>query len=143
MTPRERVRLALSHEEPDRIPIDNNGIVSSIHEVAYANLLERLGLQEKVVVMDAVQRITLNSEKVLDSLGVDTRYVYPNAPSSWSYAENPDGTWKDEFGTTYKRLGFYADNVDPVLKGKSFAEVKANGISARSPRAHALSSHST
>ena len=125
MTPRERVRLALNHEEPDRVPIDNNGIVSSIHEVAYANLLERLGVQEKIVVLDAVQRITLNSEKVLTSLGVDTRYLYPSAPSSWTYAENPDGTWKDEFGTTYKRLGFYADNVDPVLKGKSFAEVKA------------------
>jgi len=125
MTPRERVRLALNHEEPDRVPIDNNGIVSSIHEVAYANLLERLGVQEKIVVLDAVQRITLNSEKVLTSLGVDTRYLYPSAPSSWTYAENPDGTWKDEFGTTYRRLGFYADNVDPVLKGKSFAEVKA------------------
>jgi len=125
MTPRERVRLALNHEEPDRVPIDNNGIVSSIHEVAYANLLERLGVQEKIVVLDAVQRITLNGEKVLTSLGVDTRYLYPSAPSSWTYAENPDGTWKDEFGTTYKRLGFYADNVDPVLKGKSFAEVKA------------------
>jgi uroporphyrinogen decarboxylase len=125
MTPRERVRLALSHKEPDRVPIDNNGIVSSIHEVAYANLLERLGVQEKVVVLDAVQRITLNSDTVLSSLGVDTRYLYPGAPSSWCYAENPDGTWKDEFGTTYKRLGFYADNVDPVLRGKSFAEVKA------------------
>ena len=48
-----------------------------------------------------------------------------HTPTSWRYAENPDGTWKDEFGTTYKRLGLYADNVDPVLKGKSFAEVKA------------------
>ena len=67
----------------------------------------------------------LNSESVLTSLGVDTRYLYPNGPSNWSYSENPDGTWKDEFGTTYRRVGFYADNVDPVLKGKSFAEVKA------------------
>ena len=43
MTSRERVRLALNHEEPDRVPIDNNGIVSSIHEVAYANLLRTSG----------------------------------------------------------------------------------------------------
>ena len=45
MTPRERVRVALRHQEPDRVPIDNNGIVSSIHEAAYANLLSRLGVQ--------------------------------------------------------------------------------------------------
>jgi uroporphyrinogen decarboxylase len=125
VTPRERVRLALNHRESDRIPVDNNGIVSSIHEVAYANLLASLGAREKVVVLDAVQRIALNSEAVLTSLGVDTRYVYPNAISSWSYRENPDGTWKDEFGTTYRRVGFYADTVGPALKGKSLAEVKA------------------
>jgi uroporphyrinogen decarboxylase len=125
MTSRERVRLALEHREPDRVPIDSNGIVSSIHEVAYANLLQSLGIQEEIVVLDTVQRITLNSEQVLGALGVDTRYLYPNAPAFWTYAENPDGTWTDEFGTTYKRVGFYADNVDPVLRGKSFAEVKA------------------
>jgi uroporphyrinogen decarboxylase len=125
MTPRERIRRALNHEEPDRVPIDNNGIVSSIHEVAYANLLEHLGVQEDIVLLDPVQRITLNSDRVLTSLGVDTRYLYPCAASSWSYVENPDGTWKDEFGTTFRRVGFYADNAGPVLQGKSFAEVKA------------------
>ncbi len=125
MTPRERVHVALSHREPDRVPIDNNGIVSSIHEVAYANLLSHLGYREDIVVLDAVQRITLNSEAVLQALGADTRYLYPNAPASWSYEEKPDGTWKDEFGTTYRRVGFYADNVDPVLRGKTFSEIKA------------------
>jgi uroporphyrinogen decarboxylase len=125
VTSRDRVRRALNHEEPDRVPIDCNGIVSSIHEVAYANLLTSLGVEEDVVVLDAVQRITLNSERVLTSLGVDTRYLYPNGPSTWSYRENPDGTWKDEFGSTFRRIGFYADNVAPVLKGTSFAEVKA------------------
>jgi uroporphyrinogen decarboxylase len=107
------------------VPIDNNGVVSSIHEAAYAGLLATLGLQEKAVILDAVQRITLNSEAVLTALGVDTRYVYAGGPSSWSYRENPDGTWKDEFGTTFRRVGLYADNVGPVLKGRSLAEVKA------------------
>jgi uroporphyrinogen decarboxylase len=125
MTSRERVRTALGHKEPDRLPVDNNGIVSSIHEVAYANLLAHLGYHEEIVVMDAVQRITQNSEQVMRSLGVDTRYLYPGGPSNWTYEEKPDGTWMDEFGTTYKRVGFYADNVAPVLRGKSFAEVKA------------------
>jgi hypothetical protein len=46
MTSRERVRTALLHVEPDRVPIDNNGLVSSIHEVAYRSLLERLGRTE-------------------------------------------------------------------------------------------------
>jgi len=125
MTPRERVRRAINHQEPDRVPIDNNGIVSSIHEVAYGNLLGYLGLKEEPLVFDAVQRIVLNSEQVLQALGVDTRYLYPNAPESWSYAEKPDGTWKDEFGVTYKRVGLYADTVIPAMRGMSFSEVKA------------------
>ncbi len=107
------------------MPIDNNGIVSSIHEVAYGNLLRRLGRSEDIVILDPVQRIVLASEEVLRSLGVDTRYLYPNAPDGWEYRENADGTWVDEWGTTYKKLGFYADTVLPPLRGKSFAEVKA------------------
>ncbi len=125
MTSRERVRLALEHREPDRVPIDNNGIVSSIHEVAYGNLLRHLGRSEDIVILDPVQRIVLSSEEILVTLGVDTRYLYPNAPDGWEYRENPDGTWVDEFGTTYRRLGYYADTVLPPLRGKSFAEVKA------------------
>lgn len=125
MTPRERVRIALQHREPDRVPIDSNGIVSSIHEVAYGNLLHRLGRSEEIVILDPVQRIALASEEVLITLGVDTRYLYPNAPDGWEYRENPDGTWVDEFGTTYRRLGYYADTVLPPLRGKSLAEVKA------------------
>jgi uroporphyrinogen decarboxylase len=125
MTPRERVRAALSHAEPDRVPVDNNGLVSSIHEVAYANLLRHLGWTEDVAILDPVQRIVFASEEVMQTLRVDTRYIYPKAPSAWHYHENPDGTWVDEFGTTFRRVGLYADPVGPVLRGKSFTEVKA------------------
>jgi uroporphyrinogen decarboxylase len=125
MTPRERVRTALRHAEPDRVPVDNNGLVSSIHEVAYRNLLAHLGRTEEIVILDPVQRIVLASEEVMTLLGVDTRYIYPNAPSTWSYREGPDGTWADEFGTVFRRLGLYADPVGPVLKDKSLAEVRA------------------
>src|SRR5574340_471644 len=109
MTSRERVRASLRHEEPDRVPVDNNGLVSSIHEVAYRNLLDHLGRTESITILDPVQRIVLASEEVMRTLAVDTRYLYPNAPSTWRYVENPDGTWKDEWGTTFRRLDLYAD----------------------------------
>lgn len=124
MTSRERVRRALGHQEPDRVPIDNNGIVSSIHEVAYRHLLECLGVQEEVVILDPVQRIVLNSEQILCALQVDTRYLYPNAHEGWTYRENPDGTWTDEFGSIFKKVGYYADCVSPPLRGKSLDEIK-------------------
>ena len=122
---RERVHVALQHREPDKVPIDNNGIVSSIHEVAYENLLRYLGIEEKPVILDAVQRIVLSSEEVLQALSVDTRYLYPAAPSGWTYEEDGEGCWKDEFGVTYKRVGFYADCFRPALRGADLAAVKA------------------
>ncbi|MGA2480701.1 MAG: hypothetical protein ABSG63_18285 [Spirochaetia bacterium] len=108
MTSRERVRAALQHREPDRVPIDSNGIVSSMHETAYAALLLYLGREEKPLILDPVQRIVLASEEVLRELGVDTRYLYPEAPAGWKYQEDAEGCWRDEFGVTYKRVGFYA-----------------------------------
>jgi uroporphyrinogen decarboxylase len=125
MTPRERVRTALNHGEPDRVPIDSGGIVSSIHEEAYAALVRYLGREEKPPILDAVQRIVLASEEVMTELGVDTRYLYPAAPAGWQYREDADGCWKDEFGVTYKRVGFYADCFIPALKGADLAAVKA------------------
>ena len=116
MTPRERVHTALQHKEPDQVPIDSNGIVSSIHETAYAALVRYLGREEQPVILDAVQRIVLASEEVLQELGVDTRYLYPKPPAGWRYQEDAEGYWKDEFGVTYKRVGFYADCVAPPLR---------------------------
>jgi uroporphyrinogen decarboxylase len=125
MTSRERVRQALAFNEPDRVPIDNNGIASSIHEAAYQNLLHHLGWSEPIVILDPVQRITLASEQILETLGVDTRYLYPNAPAGWEYREDERGCWRDEFGAVYQRIGFYAECVAPPLKGQSYAAVKA------------------
>jgi hypothetical protein len=45
MTSRERVLAAVSHHEPDRVPLDLNGtIVNSLTRIASNNLRERLTL---------------------------------------------------------------------------------------------------
>ena len=125
MNSRERVRKTLVHKEPDRAPIDNNGFVSGMHEVAYKNLLKYLNIEDEIIVYDPVQRLAVVKNEVKDILGVDTIYIYPNAPSNYKYIENPDGTFKDEFGVVYKKVGYYADCLTPPLRGKSFEEIKA------------------
>ena len=125
MNSRDRVQTAITFKEPDRIPIDNNGNVSGMHEVAYNNLLKYLGFNDEVRIYDPVQRLAEVSDEIKDMLGVDTRYIYPNAPSNYQFIEKPDGTFKDEYGTVYRRVGYYADAHKSPLRDKTLEEIKS------------------
>jgi len=52
MTARQRVLKALNHEIPDRVPVDLGGFQTGIHRNAYISLLEHLGLEDDVTIMD-------------------------------------------------------------------------------------------
>lgn len=125
MNSRQRVQAAITFKEPDRIPIDNNGNVSGMHEVAYKNLLKYLGTSDEIRIYDPVQRLAEVTDEIKDKLGVDVRYVYPNAPSNYQFRENPDGTFKDEFGTIYRRVGYYADVHKAPLRDKTLEEIRS------------------
>jgi uroporphyrinogen decarboxylase len=108
MTSRHRMLGALNHEEPDRVPIDLGGNQTGIHKFAYQALLEHLGIEDDLVIMDAVQQLAKPCEAVLERLHVDTRYVAAGAASDWTggiVTNHRDGrTWHDltdEFGVTW------------------------------------------
>jgi len=102
MNSRDRVTSALAYNEPDRLPIDNNGFVSGMHEAAYRNLLKYLNIEDEIRIYDPVQRLA----EVKD-------------------IENPDGTFADEFGTVYRKVGYYADVYYAPLKEKTLDEIRA------------------
>ncbi|NWG14618.1 MAG: hypothetical protein HXY20_13910 [Acidobacteria bacterium] len=108
MLPRERLLTALDHREPDRVPIDLGGNQTGIHRAAYTRLLQLLGLEEEIVVMDLVQQLALPSERVLERLHVDTRYVWAQPPAGFDSSvvrrERNGRFWQDftdEFGVTW------------------------------------------
>ena len=82
MTHRERVLAAVNHEEPDRVPVDIGATrVTSIHRVAYVNLVKHLGLPpHDEVIWDRMQQIVLPDEAVLRHLDVDTRPWFAGPP---------------------------------------------------------------
>jgi len=43
---RERVLMALSHKQPDRVPIDFCGLQTGIHIKAYKKLINYLGIKD-------------------------------------------------------------------------------------------------
>lgn len=97
MNSRERVRAALAHREPDRIPIDFSGHRSSgIAAIAYARLREYLGLERRPIrVYDPVQQLAIVDEDVLQLFDVDTVELgraFALEDEWWAEWELPDGT---------------------------------------------------
>jgi uroporphyrinogen decarboxylase len=74
---RERVRLTLNHQEPDRVPIDLGAtIVSSIVKSSYIELNKYLGMPlEEIKLLDHVQQLPYLDEPLLERFGVDFRLV--------------------------------------------------------------------
>jgi len=73
MNSRERLLTAVSHKEPDKVPIDLNGHRSSGMSVqAYRALREYLGLPKSpIYVYDILQQLAIVEDDVLDHFGVD------------------------------------------------------------------------
>ena len=122
-TSRRRVEMALSHQEPDRVPYDLGGsILTGIHVQAYRRLREHLGLPEKpITIEDPIQQLALVDQDVKDRLGVDVYGLNPGLPRGFSMnARSEEGYDKltDEWGIEWWRPqdgGLYHDmRVHPL-----------------------------
>lgn len=108
MTSRERVLKALNHQIPDRIPIDLGGFQTGIHKKAYLELLNHLGIEDEVKILDPIQQLAQPCEELLQRFHVDIRYICAHGPDSFKgdIEQNMhDGKlWhdlKDEFGVVW------------------------------------------
>jgi uroporphyrinogen decarboxylase len=120
MKPRERVRLALDHKEPDRIPIDLGAtIVSSITKSAYISLKQHLNLPlEEIRMLDYVQQLPYLDETLMDRFGADFRMVQlpaATAPDLKVFEEGDYYAFIDRWGSKLhmpREGGLYFDWVD-------------------------------
>ena len=92
MNSRERVLTALRHQEPDRVPIDLDGMASTgIMAVAYNRLKAHLGITDGETKMyDVGQQLAHPEPLVLERFGVD---VLP-LPRASGGLDPTDPTWK-------------------------------------------------
>jgi uroporphyrinogen decarboxylase len=126
MTSYERVKAALEHREPDRIPFDLGGsVLTGINVHAYVNLRRYLGLPEREVqLVDVTQQLARVDEDLLARLEVDVACVDPDPPAGPTLAKDPvrEGEyWRmvDEWGISWKMPvdgGHYFDMTDRPLK---------------------------
>ena len=108
MNSRQRMLETLNHRTPDRVPIDLGGNQTGIHKSAYRALLSHLGIDDELVVMDAVQQLARPCEALLERFHVDTRYIAAGAAADFQgrvvMRQRGDRLWHDltdEFGVTW------------------------------------------
>jgi uroporphyrinogen decarboxylase len=97
MTRRERVLSAISHQEPDKVPIDLGGMRSTgISAVAYGNLKRYLGISAgSTDVYDVVQQLAQPEDPILDYFEadvIDLGRAFLTADEDWKDFTLPDGS---------------------------------------------------
>lgn len=128
---RDRVKTALSHTEPDRVPFDFGGTdVTGIHVVAYRALRSHLGLPEvELRIADVFQQLAEVDDDVLEIFGVDVTNVSPRLSTPFEIEDAGSSyTILDEYGIGWrmpKEGGWYYDMFSHPLAGDvSIGDVK-------------------
>ncbi len=96
---RERVHAALSHQQPDCVPIDFGGTtVTSLHVSSVAALRDYFGLEKRLVtVYEPYQMLGVIDEDLKQAMGVDVEGIYRPKTAfgfrnrDWKSWRMPDG----------------------------------------------------
>lgn len=99
MTSRERVRKALNHEEPDRVPIDlGSSMVTGISVFAYVDLVRELGLELGLPkIVDLFQMLAEVEEPVRQALHCDV-VMLPRFRNAYGFMNTRWKEWSPRDG---------------------------------------------
>ena len=94
MKSRQRVLISLKHQEPDRIPVDLGGMLSTgITGIAYNQLKKYLGIKNgRTRMYDLFQQLAEPETEVLERVGADVLPVMITYPKKWKKSILPDNS---------------------------------------------------
>jgi uroporphyrinogen decarboxylase len=122
---RERVRMALNREEPDRIPLDMMGNATMLLDETYLRLRDFLGLTPIPPVRSG-SSANYYDERILDHFDIDFRRVFLGKNPQAKTTIHPDGSYTDIWGVRFQKAGLYVNALDHPLQGATtVAEVEA------------------
>lgn len=129
----KRVKTALEHKEPDRVPFDIGGaLVAGINIKALKKLRKYLGLSEKVEIFDKVTQLGRIDDDIIERLGIDIKNVAPESPKNPGLSKDLGLQGKyfrliDEFGIGYKMPvkggHFYDLYLHPLKDAKTIRDI--------------------
>src|SRR3972149_6256543 len=121
---RERVVIALSHQEPDKVPIDiGEGRQTSIYVEPYVKTMQALGFGAPEIVASPRGVVDRFDERFLQKLEIDFRRVAVRGIPEDQVAES-DGTFSDEWGIRWKKVGYFVSPVHHPLKDATIDDLK-------------------
>ena len=133
MNSRQRLQLALNHQEADRVPFDLGAtVLTSIHHKSYRDLRGKLGLPPvEPRIVDIFQQIVTVDDDARQRLKVDVRDVAPRSSATFKIdlKQMPGYSYfYDEWGIGWRmpaEAGWYYDMFDHPLKdAESTADIE-------------------
>ena len=124
MNSRERLTAALSHKEPDRVPVDLGGLATTIELEAYKSLVRHLKIDVPPTCFR--QFHVAPDESVLQLFGVDTRYVRPG-PADKRYETGSADRVIDDWGVEWYNppSSYYYDISSSPLQDASMQGLRS------------------
>lgn len=117
MTSRQRVLTALTHEEPDTVPLALGGGPYGLVDDLYLRLVKHLNLDGPVPPFRTGHSISYMDDRLLEKLGTDLRYCWPGLlPNSPIVRGEDDNTFYDSYGQVWKRALPYYFTGEGILK---------------------------
>ncbi|MCO6452252.1 MAG: hypothetical protein J5I90_15830 [Caldilineales bacterium] len=113
---RERVLMALNHQEPDRIPIDLMGNATMLLDTSYIRLRDYLGL-EPIPPVRSGTTANYYDERILEYFDIDFRRIFLKKNPKLPKRVTEDGVALDAWGIGYQQSGLWVHTVVSPLHG--------------------------
>jgi uroporphyrinogen decarboxylase len=128
LTSRQRVQMALRHEEPDRVPIDF-GARHSIHMSAHRALKTHLGLDGGPETVRSYLNFSAEPDpRLVEHFAADVVAFQPAPGQGYTFRLDPaTDSWSDEWGIKCRRPpgGYYYDPCEyPLASAESVADIE-------------------
>ena len=132
MNSRERVRNALNHQEPDRIPIDLGSTwVTTVNSKVHQKLLQNFNINESDQILSLMTQTSIVNEEILKNFDIDFRALRVNKPKKREIVviEEKDCYWYCDQWQIKRKMpkknGYYYDICEHPLKKGNIQELKS------------------
>ena len=113
---RERVLLALSHQDTDRVPMDLCGSTCNMVDPLYFKVRDLLGIKGDIPPYRTGRTSSYYDERILEVFDTDFRHISIKSPKGHPTVIAPDGTYTDEWGVKMRLYAGEVQCMDSPLK---------------------------